>query len=124
MITTNKIIVRYDPENLTGCLPDGLLEKRVQQRIQSAKDFFSKQKSGENAEITWSVNQELEIGYIRVAISKGALDFSMVEFHYVDFVMFPDKYGRLDYWVPGFCDHYDKIMEELLEGYFPENRVK
>lgn len=63
-------------------------------------------------------NQELIVNYVRLCILEELIPHNQVEFRYKDNIIFPDKYGHLDWWPPGFCDYNDKLLERLLEGMF------
>lgn len=102
----SKLIINYDPNLEYGCVPDGKIEASVLSILKEANEF--------SGVFTFTVSQELAITMLRVAIARGVVDYSIVEFHYNGNVMFPDKHGYLDWWCKGFCDYTDNLTSELL----------
>jgi len=50
----------------------------------------------------------------RIAIIRGLVPCTDIEYHFQNYAIFPDKDARLDFWPTGFCDIMDDILEELL----------
>lgn len=63
-------------------------------------------------------NQEIMIDCVRLCILEGKIPHKEVEFRFGDKIIFPDKYGHLDWWPVGFCDYRDNITNRLLNGMF------
>lgn len=60
------------------------------------------------------VSGALMVDALRLLIAKGTLDHERVVFKYEDKLIKPNRYGYLESWPKGFCDHSCDILEELL----------
>jgi len=104
------LTVRYEPDNnLLEKVCDGKAEKYVRDIVKSA--------SGGMYTVLYT-SQEVVINYVRLCILEGLISHEDVEFSFGDKIVFPDKYGHLDWWPTGFCDYNDRLLERLLNGMF------
>ena len=55
------------------------------------------------------------IDAIRAAIFRGDIDYREITFEFKGERIVPDSSGHLSSWPPGFCDTYDKIINELAD---------
>lgn len=106
-----KLIVVYAPNEYIGLVPDGLMENYVMEFVKSANESKADF-------VGLLTSQELVVNWVRVNILRGLISHENVEFRFEDNIMFPDKFGYLDWWPTGFCDYNDKILTELLEKTF------
>ena len=108
-----KLTVEYIPD-------DNLLEKYSDASAWEKVSTYVKDISESQTGVfhVFLTSQELIVNYFRLAILKGLIHHTDVEFLYKDFVMFPDKYGHLDWWPDGFCDYTDKLLTEMLQDMF------
>lgn len=113
----NHIFIIYDPTFGYSC-PDGLFEGYV---TNLAENFEAYAK----AKAPIFIGSELLIMAIRVAICQGLIPFDRVAFFYDRFAMHPDKWGRLDSYPQGFCDHLDDYLAALLsDSWFKKEEKK
>jgi hypothetical protein len=106
-----KLTVVYEPDNQNSHLcPDGLAKQYVEKEIELALE--------NNQEHTLITSQENIIDLVRLFVANGKILPKDVEFRFQDNIIFPDKYGHLDWWPAGFCDYRDNLLTELLSDMF------
>lgn len=103
-----KLKVVYMPHNNVKLISDGDAEKYVMDYVKDTVDNYTV-----NALLT---SQEMIVNWVRIAILRGLISYKDVEFLFEDKIMYPDKYGHIDWWPKGFCDYNDNILSELLQG--------
>jgi hypothetical protein len=109
-----KLKVIYMPHNNVKLISDGDSEKYVMNYIKDTVDNYK-----ENALLT---SQEMIVNWVRIAILRKLISYKDVEFLFEDKIIFPDKYGYLDWCPDGFCDYTDKFLTEMLSDMFLESK--
>lgn len=105
-----RLTVRYFPnDDLLEKKADGVAEKYVMDIVKELDPDIP---------CILCTSQEMIVNWVRVAILRGLISPEDVEFTFENNIMFPDKYGRLDWWPKGFCDYNDNIVTELLQQTF------
>ena len=62
----------------------------------------------------YTVSSSLLIDYFRLRLAQGIIAPDQIQFKFNDEILKANKYGTLEQWPNGFCDHTMNICEELL----------
>jgi hypothetical protein len=109
------LIVTYDP--IYGqTVPDGSAEEWVQKNIIWPTTLSNQETDGT---VNVTVGSFLLIDFVRLAMHRKKL-WEPVQFAFKNkngmyHFLTPNSDGRLEDWPEGFCDTYDKVLDELLD---------
>lgn len=98
------ILVTYDPQSKKYLFPDSEIMKE-------ASSFIDMNNS---STLTITTGSELFIMAIRVLIKENKIDHKDVVFIYKGNFIYPNKDARLEEWPKGFCDHWDNMINVLV----------
>lgn len=100
-----KLTVVYEPDNNDlEKISDGGAERYVNRIIDQTCDGY----------VILLTSQEMVVNCVRLAIHNKLISHADVCFKFGDHIVYPDKFGYLDWWPTGFCDYTDKILSKLL----------
>lgn len=60
------------------------------------------------------VSNEMLIDLVRAMIARGEVDYTNVTFHYEKWEFQSTECGAFEFYVEGFCDNRDKMLEDIL----------
>jgi len=74
------------------------------------------------ADHIFRVSTSLPIGFIRLAIVRGELDYNNVTFLYCGHPFQANRFGAILDWPTGFCDRYIAVCEDILRAAMKKKR--
>jgi len=106
-----KLTIEYDP--MAGHVyKDGESQGWVDDIIHST--FFAATKIEDRDDYVVTVASALLIDYFRLRVAQGIINPDQIQFKFNDEILKTNKYGRIEHWPKGFCDHTMYICGELL----------